>query len=483
MKKDNMFNKILTSKQLKYGTSAIVIMILSVVIFVVLNLLVSLVPYQKDLTPEGLYSLSEQTEHLLDTIDKEVVIYGLFDETKVEQSNEIRDVMDLLTNYAQNEYITVEYIDPSKNVGFLTEIDPEQLLNIGLRDFLVVSGESKRLIKYYDMFVSLASETSDFGSTDVGSKAETAFTSAVYYVTKDSQPMIYATIGHGEYNFNDGYMTLGDFVKTNGFQFDSIDLSITGKVPDDAAIVLIGNPTEDFSVSEINSLRDFMDQGNSIMITLDSTDTTEKYENLQGFLEDYNLAFAYDKIKEGDENYYIVGNRYMISPALYTGTLINSSIKSVFTKILADNVRSVDVLRKYNSWLEMEPLLVTSEKALSESVYDDEDVPGAAYVAVAVTDNKSSSRIIAVGSADFVHDQRLYYYKQYEDSAIRFTLNCLKWLEGDEDEIFIETKTYFGNFITVSAGQSKTISILTIYVMPGIILLLGLAVYLRRRNL
>ena len=126
---------------------------------------------------------------------------------------------------------------------------------------------------------------------------------------------------------------------------------------------------------------------------------------------------------------------------------------------------------------------MTSDKALSESVVDDDDEQGAHYIAVAVEDLRAKSHIIAMGSADFVQNQRLFNFKQYEDSSIRFMLNCLKWLEGDEDEIFIETKNYFTNFITVTAQQSKTVSILTIYVMPGVILLIGLAVYLRRRNL
>lgn len=484
MKKDNIFKEYLSSRRLKYGSSAILIMVLSVVIFVVMNLLVSLVPYQKDLTPEGLYSISEQTENLLDSVDRDVVIYGLFDDTKVDPDNEIKGVMDLLVNYEKNEHITVEYIDPSKNVGFISELDPDQLLNIGLYDFVVVSGESKRLIKYYDMFVSMASETStDFGASDTGSKAETAFTSSIYYVTRDKLPKIYTTAGHDEYSFDDDYLTLGEFVKTNGFDYDTVNLSIAGAIPEDASVLFIANPRKDFTKEETDILRDYMSNGKSILINLDSTDTNEKYENLQAFLEEYNLSFGYDKIKEGDENYHIVGNRYMISPALYKQTLLNNPIKNVFTNILADNVRSVNVLRKSNTWLETDPLMITSEKALSESVYDDNDVQGAKYIAVAVTDHRYESRIIAMGTADFVQNQRLYNYKQYEDSAIRFMLNSIKWLEGDEDEIFIETKNYFFNFITVSAKQSDTISFLTIYVFPGIILLLGLIVYLRRRNL
>ena len=152
--------------------------------------------------------------------------------------------------------------------------------------------------------------------------------------------------------------------------------------------------------------------------------------------------------------------------------------------MLADNVRSVDILRKTNNYLDIEPILITSEKALAESMVSGEkDVAGAAFLGAAVEDGRTGARIIALGTADIVQDQRLYHYKQYEDSALRFMLNCFKWLEGDEDEVFIETKNYFTNLISVTAQQAQTVSILIIYVLPGVILLVGLAVYLRRRNL
>lgn len=484
MKKENILKKILGSRRLKYGTSAMVIMLTSVVLFIVLNLIVSLAPWQWDMTPEGLYSIGDQTTGLLTAIDEEVTIYGLFDDTKVASSSEFIAVMDLLKKYDQYDNITVEYVDPNKNIGFITELDPDQILNIGLWDFVVVSDDSKKIIKYFDMFVSVGSETSGFATVDIGSKVETAFTSAIYYVTRDSRPVIYLTTGHGEYDFDNGYITLGEVVETNGFGHEIIDLSFAPEIPDEAAILMIANPTSDFSEEEIEKLVSYMDKGKSLIIALDSSDSPEKYENLQSFLRDYNLAYGYDKIKEGDAEYHIVGNRYMIFPALYSKTLLNNPIKDAFTNMLADNVRSVDLLRKSNSALQMEPLLISSEKALAESMDENgTDVSGAKFIGVAVWDHMDDSRIIALGTADFVQDQRLYKYKQYEESAVRFMLNSLKWLEGDTDEVFIETKNYFTNFINVTAKQANTVSIMVIYVMPGVILLIGLAVYLRRRNL
>ncbi|MCK5758093.1 MAG: GldG family protein [Clostridiales bacterium] len=485
MKKNTLFKKMMASRRLKYGTSAVVIMLSMIVLFVVMNLLVGLIPWQLDLTPEGLYSIGDQTKELLDNVDKEVTIYGLFDETKVDSESNYWGILDLLKKYDKYDNVSVEYVDINKNLGFVTDLDPDQILDITSDNFVVISGESKKVIKYFDMFYSIGSETSAFGTvTDVGSRAELAFTSAIYYVTRDNRPKIYITIGHDEYTFEDDYISLGEITKSNGFDSEMIDLSITGGIPDDATMVLIANPTSDFSKDEIAILTEFMEDGKSIMVVLDSLESPERFEDLQGFLSNYNLAYNYDVIKEGDENYHLVGNRYMIFPDLYRKTLLNNPIKDVFTNMIAENARSIDILRKSNSSLEIDPLIITSDKALSESILTDgKDVAGARYLGVAVEDYQTGSRIIALGSADFVQDLTLYLFKQYEESGVRFMLNCFKWLEGDTDEILIETKNYFTNLINVTAQQSKTVSILTIYILPGLILLVGLAVYLRRRNL
>ena len=484
MKNNSLLKKLMASRRLKYGTSAVVIMLSMIVLFVVMNLLVGLVPWQLDLTPEGLYSIGDQTKELLDNVDKEVTIYGLFDETKVDSESNYWGILDLLKKYDKYDNINVEYVDINKNLGFVTELDPDQILDISSDNFVVVSGESKKVIKYFDMFYSIGSETSTFGTVDVGSRAELAFTSAIYYVTRDNRPKIYITIGHDEYTFEDDYMSLGEITESNGFDSVMIDLSITGSIPDNATMVMIANPTSDFSKDEIAILTEFMEDGKSIMMVLDSFESPERFENLQGFLSNYNLAYNYDVIKEGDENYHLVGNRYMIFPELYARTLLNNPIKDVFTNMIAENARSIDILRKSKSSLEIDPLIITSDKALSESILTDgKDVAGARYLGVAVEDYQTGSRIIALGSADFVQDQTLYIFKQYEESGVRFMLNCFKWLEGDTDEILIETKNYFTNLIYVTAQQSKTVSIFTIYILPGLILLVGLAVYLRRRNL
>lgn len=484
MKKDSVLKKILTNRRLKYGSSAIVIMISSVVLFIVMNMIVSLVPWQLDLTPEGLYSVGSQTTEVLESLDKEVIIYGLFDETKVNTGNELTKVVDLLKKYEIYDNIKVEYVDLNKNIGFITELDPDRILNIGLRDFLVVCGNQKRLIKYFDLFESQVNSYTGFGTTDVGSKAEMAFTSSIYYVSKDERTKIYLTKGHGEYDFDNDYITIGEKIKTNGYDSDTIDLQVVLEIPEDADIIMIANPQSDFSKEEIELLLEFMHKGKSIMITLDSMDSPERYENLQKFLSGYNLAFGYDIIRELDKNFHIDGNQYMIFPNLNKSTIINTPIINIVSKILVNSARSVDILRKSNSALLIEPLLLTSEMALAIDMYDDTDEEeGAKYLAVAVNDRRDDSRIIIIGSADFIQDQRLYYYEQYEGDASRFMLNCINWLEDDSGEIFIETKDYFSNLIYITAQQVKTVGALVIYVMPGIILLIGLAVYLRRRNL
>ncbi|MCD6322707.1 MAG: GldG family protein, partial [Clostridiales bacterium] len=284
MKNNSLLKKMKASRRLKYGTSAVVIMLSMIVLFVVLNLLVGMIPWQLDLTPEGLYSIGEQTKELLDNVDNEVAIYGLFDETKVDVDSNYWGIIDLLQKYDKYENISVEYVDVNKNLGFITELDPDQILDITSDNFVVVCGESKKVVKYFDMFNSIGSETATFGNVDVGSKAELAFTSAIYYVTRDTRPKIYITIGHDEYTFEDDYISLGEITEANGFDSEMIDLNISNSIPDDATMVMIANPTSDFSKDEIAILDNFMEKGKSIIMVLDSLESPERFENLQGFL-------------------------------------------------------------------------------------------------------------------------------------------------------------------------------------------------------
>ena len=482
MTENNDIKKIERRRKFKYGSNSIIIMVSALIVFVMINLIATWVTFEKDMTPEKLYSIGDQTKGILENLNKEVKIYGLFDETKIADSSSIKKVIDLLKKYDAYKNITVEYVDLDKNIEFASSLDPDKVLNISTNNFIVICEGYKKVLKYYDLFEGFASEYTTYEVIDIGSKAEMAFTSAINYVSKDNRTNVLFTVGHEEFTNDYDYIAVGEKLELNGLILDRVNL-YSQDIKEDTDIIIISNPTFDFYEEEISKLNEFMRKGKSIYIMLDSLSTTDKFENLQTFLFDYNVQFGYDKIKEYDADYYLEGNQHYIFPELMRVD-VNKSIIETFSKLLAPNARSISVLKVLNNNLSVQPLLITSDRAKLEGMYGDvEDVTGAAYISAAVFDSNTNSRLIISGTASFMQDQVLINYSQYDSEATMFLINNMNWLEGDTGEIFIEQKDYFVNFIKITTKQANAVGGFLVYGLPGLILLIGLIVYLKRRHL
>ena len=89
----------LNKKSFKYGTNAAIITAAVIVMAVVLNLLVGMLDLKLDLTPNKLFSLSDATVNILEGLDKDVEIIGLFDDTEISTGDGYKEVTDLLGLY------------------------------------------------------------------------------------------------------------------------------------------------------------------------------------------------------------------------------------------------------------------------------------------------------------------------------------------------------------------------------------------------
>ena len=91
-------------KTLKIGLYSIVMSIIAVAVVIGINLFVNSLPTDKtkfDTTPEEIYSLSEQSTQIAESIKEDVTIYLLASETEKDTS-----LYEFLERYAaQNEHI------------------------------------------------------------------------------------------------------------------------------------------------------------------------------------------------------------------------------------------------------------------------------------------------------------------------------------------------------------------------------------------
>lgn len=468
----NKIGKLLNKRTLKYGTNAAIITAAVIVLAIMLNLIIGMLDLRLDLTPNKLFSLSETTVDILNELDKDVEIIGLFDDGTIASDSEYKQVTDLLSLYDKYPRVTVRYVDPDRNPGIINQLDPEDTLDLGKKDFVVrstVNGvEKKKKLEYNDLFEV------KFSLYTTGSNAEQGFTGAIKYVTSEYTPVVYFTEGHDEYEVDYYYGTLKACLERNNFFVKTINLMTVDKMPDDAELVIVASPKRDFSYAERDVLDNYFYNGGKAIFMFDYLENDPSFDQLNDLLGKFNLAINYDKVKETDEGRHLAQDPYTIVVDVNSNSIIPRAFNTFLT-----NSRSLTILKNVKDYITTTSLITTSSTAVGEMVNKSrgEDLTGPLDIAVAVEykGGQKPSKIIAMGNSTFaiqVYDD--FYY---------FFLQAMNWMVERKDDVIVPTKSYDMNRFNVTQRQANVMSWILVAVFPLLILGTGLRVYLRRRHL
>ncbi len=477
----NFFNK----RSLKYGTNAAIMVIAVVAIAVLLNVVVGFLDLKMDLTPNKLYSLSETTEGVLNELDKEVEIIGLFDDASISTDSEYKQVTDLLSLYAKNPKIKVSYIDPDKNPGIINQLDPDKSMNLQVSNFVVKSkvngNDKKKKLEYYDLFEMEYNQYS-YQYENTGSNAEQGFTGAIKYVTAEYTPVVYFTEGHDENNVDAVYSYLKGSLEKNNYLVKNINLMTLDNVPEDAELIVVASPKRDISFAERDLLeRYFLDGGNAIFM-FDYLENDPSFDEINKLFSKINLAVNYDKVKETDENRHVPQDPSTILVDAYS----NSIIPQDFNTVLG-NSRSISILKNQKDYVTVTSMMQASGGAVGEMVNKSrgDDIKGPLDLAVAVEygGGAEKAKILVTGNASFISDSAYEMYGNYYLNNMNFMLQTMGWMIDKNDEIIVPTKPYEINSFNITQTQATVMGTALTLVLPLIIFATGLMVYLRRRHL
>ena len=90
------------------------------------------------------------------------------------------------------------------------------------------------------------------------------------------QRKVYFTQGHGEKDptstERDGYSGIADALKRENYAVEKTVLAQQGAVPDDASIVVVAGPKNDFLPPEIDALKKYLDKQGKLLLALDPPD-------------------------------------------------------------------------------------------------------------------------------------------------------------------------------------------------------------------
>lgn len=467
---------ILGRRGTRYGASAALLIVIALGVAVLANAVSLRYNARWDLTENKRHSLSPQTVKLLKALKTPVEAIGFFrSDTPGKRTAE-----DLLKQYAQASDGKFAYRveDPDRSPGLARRYGVETYGTIVMQ-----SGEK---------------------SEKVLDAEEERLTNALVKVTRPGNPIVYFVKGHGERDISSaertGMSQAKEQLEKANYTVKDLELARTGKVPPDAAVVIVPGPRTDLLPPELTAIDDYLAQGGHVLVMADPLQA----DGLAKYLAKYGVTLGQDLVVEPSP----VGRLLGVGPEVplvmqYEQHPITRDMAKVMTGFPL--TRSVSAAKTPPKGVTVTPLAKTSAESWGETNLDglrrgqpasrdDKDTPGPVPVLVAVTIEPSSGpkpagqaeadeskkpkgRLVVLGTSTFASNQALGFQGNRD-----LFLNIVAWLAGQEDEIAVRPKDPRQNPIFATEAQKNAILWLSIVVLPGAVMVCGIALVMRRRR-
>ena len=470
----------MNKKYIKNGSYSVVISAVFVVIVLVVNMIVGSLPSkytEVDVSEQKLYSIGDDTKKFLKDLDKDVTIYQV-----VQSGSEDETIKKLLEKYEEgSDHIKVEQKDPVVNPKFTSEYTSD---DVAANSLIVVCGDRSKVVNYSSIYESSV-DYNTYQSTTTGFDGEGQIDSAISYVTSEDLPVLYTLDGHGEKDLDS---TLQEDIQKANIDIKSLNLITEESVPDDAACLLINAPTSDISESEKGAIIDYLENGGKAMIFSDYT--TEDLPNFDAVLENYGVQREAGIVFEGDNQHYAMQMPYYLVPTV-NSTDASSETASAGSYVLAPYAQGIQKTDDVRDTVTINSILTTSDQAYSKTNMqssniekEDGDVDGPFDLGVAITetlDDDKETQIVYYSTANLMESQ---VDQMVSGGNEKLLLESLSWMTSTDDSnsVSIPSKSLQSTSLTVTDYDAAFWKICTIGLIPGVFLVAGFLIWLKRRK-
>lgn len=454
------YKELLTMKTTKHGMNMGVLIILMIAVLGLANYLGAKHFKAWDFSISQSNTLSEQSIQLARNL-KEPLVVRYFYKKGVEGNEEGRRLIrDLVKKYQDvNNKVQLDFVEMNERPDLTSEYGADKGSGVV---FLEYKGRRNRL------------ERID----------EQEFTNALVKVTREKETTIYFTIGHGEKRLDDksdalGLGSLKVMLDNHRYHVKTLPLSQQPKIPADADVIVIAGPTQNFQDFEISALEQYLKDGGSIFMALESNNTV----GLEKIVSKLGVKF---------ENDYVLN---LVETVLGSGVNQGPTMGAVFSdqnKITKGFGRGEVTVFRYPMSLKLigspagtqvEELVKTGGNAMSFASLNlkDQGPQGSFALVDSITGKMPGSEknfaMIVAGDVDFMTNQMLLQNLNRD-----LVLNSLASLAKEDDLISITPKDVQATQMLMT--ETKFTLFLFGFVIPVPIILLGISVglYMKRRN-
>lgn len=497
--KPSMMTQMKKMSKKSYKIFSAVLIILSIVIFAVVNILANAVVEKnpslaKDWT-KGSYGLNKITEEYFEYLDTDVTIKVLVEEDRLIATETDYgygyQVNRLLKEMSAFDNVTLEYENiVSTPVKILSEKYPD--VDWGSPDNMLLITDNEtgkyKVISIYQVFAYTQDDSGEYYI--YGQSVEATVLTAIQHITSDRVVKVGLSTGNGEF-FNEDNVNYGVcsylpvFLDDNAYESEEINL-LTQTPAEDMEVIIMMAPSVDLTAEAVDVLSSWLrndgDYGRTLFYV--PSDQTVELPNLELLLEQWGMKVTEGNIRENaaDRTASLGESKGDKFPLMeYYDTTYTKDIRTDLKVLMPDCVPVEVIDEKVAS-----PLLVTSDKAeiiTTDSEYSTGKALNGAAIGVKTGDDGKQSAVIVWGSLYALKDTLTAGTYAPNINNVTYFINLLNNFSAKTgDTILVESAELDGTHIQIKSSQQVTVGILFIFVIPIAIIVFGIVVWARRRH-
>ena len=316
------------------------------------------------------------------------------------------------------------------------------------------------------------------------SEAENAFTSAILQVTGIKQKTVYFLSGHGEGDPTDttsaGFKDAYTVLRNNLFQVNSLDMASSPQIPEDCAVLVIAGPKTKMTDGEKQIIADYLkNYGSAVFLT-----NPDSPDDIAQLLEPWGM-----KVDTG----IVIDPTSYVSPDKDTPLIDSTHNGFGMTTLYFPGATGLEMGTAPDG-MDIKGEIITSSDAWMTDNYDatkapeydaSKDIKGPFSIGALISPSQPSDstktalpgpRIYVIGDSDFATNNNFYN----SDNGYLFT-SLVSDLAGGKALVTIDRKVVQTRRLILTVEKSRFMNISSIALLPGLLLVIGVIVWWRRR--
>lgn len=323
-----------------------------------------------------------------------------------------------------------------------------------------------------------------------GEVSELSLTNAIVKVSRNKDPVLYYSNGHGEHPWEgeegkekNGMSELSNLLKNAYFQVRPVDLSTLphSRIPPEVDGLIIWGPKTSFHKNELDLIDGFLKRKGKLLVAIGPDLAKDRVPRLRKLLSKWGVRMNNDLVVDNENH--ISGSKGTVPTVKNIGThLITEHFKGTLFFPLVSSVVEAKMSRSAPLRGRFTPLALTSdypsswaernpEEVLQGTIrfHSKRDLKGPVPLA-AVWEGGEGTRIMAVGNSSFVSNGYLKF-----GNHLDFIRNGLSWLVDKGQVASFNLPSLKDVPVFISAPQLGIIFYFSVVFAP--LLLFGMAIY------